>query len=76
MRGMDWCDAIKFKVVISVRDQGIGLPSDFETTSRKGLGMRLVNAFAAQLGGTLEIRRHTPGVEFLVFPKPSVASLG
>ena len=39
--------------------------------------MRLVNAFAAQLGGNLEIRRHAPGVEFiLVFPKPLVASLG
>ena len=33
--------------------------------------MRLVNAFAAQLGGKLEIRRHAPGVEFvLMFPKP------
>jgi two-component sensor histidine kinase len=63
------------KVSISVRDEGIGLPSDFEATSQKGLGMRLVNAFAAQLGGNLEIRRHAPGVEFiLVFPKPSVAS--
>jgi two-component sensor histidine kinase len=65
------------KVSISVRDQGIGLPPDFEATSQKGLGMRLVNAFTAQLGGNLEIRRHSPGVEFiLVFPKPSVASLG
>ena len=59
------------KVVISVRDEGIGLPPDFEATSRKGLGMRLINAFAAQLGGNLEIRRHVPGVEFiLAFPKP------
>jgi two-component sensor histidine kinase len=58
------------KISISVRDHGIGLPSDFEAPSRKGLGMRLVNAFAAQLGGNLEIRRHTPGVQFiLVFPK-------
>jgi two-component sensor histidine kinase len=58
------------KVSISVRDEGIGLPADFETTSQKGLGMRLINAFSAQLGGDLEIRRHAPGVEFiLVFPK-------
>ena len=59
------------KVSISVRDEGVGLPPNFETTSRKGLGMRLINAFAAQLGGSLDIRRHDPGVEFvLMFPKP------
>jgi two-component sensor histidine kinase len=59
-----------FNVSVSVRDEGKGLPLN-EVTSRKGLGMRLINAFAAQLGGNLEIRRHDPGVEFvLVFPKP------
>ena len=57
------------KVTVSVRDEGTGLPPDFEATSRKGLGMRLINAFAAQLGGDLEIRRRDPGVEFvLMFP--------
>jgi two-component sensor histidine kinase len=30
----------------------------------------MINAFAKQLGGNLEIHRHDPGVEFiLVFPK-------
>ena len=59
------------KVSVSVRDEGVGLPPNFEATSRKGLGMRLINAFTAQLGGNLEIRRHDPGVEFvLTFPKP------
>jgi len=58
-------------VSVSVRDRGKGLPLK-EVTPRKGLGMRLINAFAAQLGGNLEIRRHDPGVEFvLVFPKPT-----
>jgi two-component sensor histidine kinase len=57
------------KITVSVRDQGIGLPLGFEPTSQKGLGMRLVSAFAGQLGGILEIRRHDPGVEFvLTFP--------
>ena len=59
------------RVSISVRDEGVGLPPNFEATSRKGLGMRLINAFTAQLVGNLEIRRHDPGVEFvLTFPKP------
>jgi two-component sensor histidine kinase len=54
---------------VSVRDRGIGLPPNFDPKSSKGLGMRLVNAFAAQLGGKLEIRRHDPGAEFvLMFP--------
>jgi two-component sensor histidine kinase len=58
------------KVLVSVRDQGVGLSPDFEATSQKGLGMRMINAFAKQLGGNLEIHRHDPGVEFiLVFPK-------
>ena len=56
-------------ISVSVRDKGIGLPPDFNSTSRRGLGMRLINAFAAQLNGTLEIRPHDPGVEFaLSFP--------
>jgi len=58
------------KVSVSVRDQGVGLSPDFEATSHKGLGMRMINAFAKQLGGSLEIHRRDPGVEFiLVFPK-------
>ena len=57
-------------ISVSVRDEGKGLPPN-EVSSRKGLGMQLINAFATQLGGNLEIHRHEPGVEFvLVFPKP------
>ena len=57
-------------ISVSVRDEGKGLPPN-DVTSRKGLGMQLINAFATQLGGNLEIHRHEPGVEFvLVFPKP------
>jgi two-component sensor histidine kinase len=51
---------------ISVRDEGEGLPPDFDDKKPKGLGMRLVKAFARQLGGVLEIRRMEPGTEFLV----------
>lgn len=59
------------KISVSVRDEGIGLPPDFSPNSSKGLGMRLVNAFASQLGGIIEIRRHDPGAEFvLTFPAP------
>ncbi len=66
-----WIDVAQAdaKISVSVRDKGVGLPPNFESTSRKGLGIRLINAFAEQLAGKLEIRRHDPGVEFiLTFP--------
>jgi two-component sensor histidine kinase len=56
-------------IAISVRDNGPGLPADFDLTAQKGLGMRLISAFSKQLRGELTIHRHTPGTEFvLLFP--------
>ena len=66
-----WIDVARNEgtISVSVRDRGIGLPPDFDPKSSKGLGMRLVNAFAAQLSGKLEIRPGDPGAEFvLMFP--------
>jgi two-component sensor histidine kinase len=68
-----WIEVVRNdgNILVSVRDEGIGLPPNFEPSSNKGLGMRLVNAFALQLAGKLEIRRHDPGAEFLLtFPTP------
>jgi len=56
-------------IAISVRDNGPGLPTDFDLTAQKGLGMRLISAFSKQLRGELTIHRHAPGTEFvLLFP--------
>ncbi|MDI1286593.1 MAG: histidine kinase dimerization/phosphoacceptor domain -containing protein, partial [Reyranella sp.] len=55
----------KETLTISVRDEGVGLPAGFDLAKPKGLGMRIVTAFAHQLGGTLEIRTHNPGTEFI-----------
>jgi two-component sensor histidine kinase len=49
---------------ISVRDAGVGFDPDLEP--RKGLGMRLVSAFAQQLGGAVQIKAKNPGAEFVV----------
>jgi two-component sensor histidine kinase len=68
-----WIEVVKSdgKIAVSVRDEGVGLPPNFDAGSNKGLGMRLVNAFASQLGGKLEIRHNKPGAEFvLTFPDP------
>src|ERR1700730_18034947 len=51
---------------ISVRDEGIGLPSDFDLRKAKGLGMRIINSFSKQLNGTLIARAHNPGSEFII----------
>jgi two-component sensor histidine kinase len=51
---------------ISVRDEGIGFGEGFEPRKGKGLGMRLVSAFAQQLGGTVQINGRNPGAEFVV----------
>ena len=53
---------------ISVRDEGVGLPADFNLAAGR-LGMRLARSFAQQLEGELEVTRHQPGAEFVLrFP--------
>ena len=54
------------RLVVSVRDEGEGLPSGFDLERPSGLGMRIVTAFVAQLGGTLAVESHNPGTEFIV----------
>lgn len=61
-------------ILISVRDEGAGLPADFDPNKSRGLGMRIVNAFASQLNTKLKFTRHSPGSEFvLVFPLADVS---
>lgn len=62
------CRGSDDSVEISVRDEGVGLPPQFDQKSGR-LGMRLVNSFAQQLGGDLKILRRKPGTEFVLkFP--------
>jgi two-component sensor histidine kinase len=53
-------------VMISVRDEGVGLPDDFDLKSGRRLGMRLVNSLSQQLQGTLQVLRRNPGTEFIL----------
>ncbi len=50
---------------ISVRDEGAGLPPDFDLHKAKGLGMRIVTAFAKQVNATIAVRSQNPGTEFV-----------
>jgi two-component sensor histidine kinase len=54
------------KIRVSVRDQGIGLPPNFDMAKSKGLGMRLIRAFTKQLGATISIDSSARGTEFVV----------
>jgi two-component sensor histidine kinase len=54
---------------VAVRDEGVGLPSDFDIGKSKGLGMRLVTSFTKQLNGTIDLRSGISGTEFsITFP--------
>ena len=54
----------KNAVLISISDEGIGLPSDFNPATSKRLGTRLVNAMAKQLGAELARRTSTKGTHY------------
>lgn len=41
-------------VLLSISDNGPGLPADFDPTKQKGLGMKLIRSLTKQIGGTLE----------------------
>jgi two-component system, sensor histidine kinase PdtaS len=53
------------RVRMSVSDQGVGLPPDFERKTSESLGMTLIRMLTKQLGGHLEIGKQ-PGASFSV----------
>ncbi len=69
-------------VELRVADRGKGLPADFVADKSNSLGMRVIASTAAQLGGTLEVRRNDPGTEFVIRvpveklkPRPGIATI-
>ena len=48
---------------LTVRDEGLGLPDDFNPRHAKGLGMRIIAAFAQQLNSNLTFNKLNPGTE-------------
>lgn len=61
-------------IVISVRDEGAGLPPDFDINNAKGLGMRIVTTFAKQVNATIVVHSREPGTEFVFSMPPMTAS--
>lgn len=61
-------------VLVSIRDEGVGLPAGFDATTSKRLGARLVNALAKQLGAELTRPASALGSHFmLLVPLQSAA---
>ena len=54
------------ELVITVRDEGIGLPAGFDLARPKGLGTRIVVSMVKQLEGNLAVRAEKPGTAFVV----------
>jgi len=54
------------RIAISVRDEGKGLHPDVDHKSNKGLSMRLVSAFVAQLHADLNVEARNPGTEYII----------
>jgi two-component system, sensor histidine kinase PdtaS len=54
--------------LLSVSDDGPGLPEGFDPTGSKGLGMRIIRSFVEQIGGELQIGRSdiNQGTKFTV----------
>jgi two-component sensor histidine kinase len=65
----------KNSILVSVRDEGAGLPPGFDPTTSKRLGTRLVNALSKQLGAELTRPISPIGTNFtlLVPLKPAAA---
>jgi two-component sensor histidine kinase len=61
-------------VLISVRDEGVGLPGGFDPTTSKRLGTRLVNALATQLGADLTRPASPVGTNFTLLVPLAPAS--
>lgn len=51
-------------LVLSVTDEGRGVPADFAPQKSKGLGMRIVSALATQLNAELTVIRLDKGTSF------------
>lgn len=53
-------------IELSVRDEGRGLPANFDLASAQGLGMRIIRALTQQLRAAITVHRREPGIEFIV----------
>ena len=77
-RGLIWVRLFQSdenSILVSVWDEGVGLPPGFDPTTSKRLGARLVNALSKQLGAELTRPKSAIGTHFtLVIPLKSATA--
>jgi two-component sensor histidine kinase len=65
----------KDSILVSVRDEGVGLPVGFDPMTSKRLGARIVNALSTQLGAEMTRPKSAVGTNFsLVIPLKAAAA--
>jgi len=65
--GLIWVRIVQIEnssILVSVRDEGAGLPAGFDPLTSKRLGTRLINALAKQLGAEVTRPTSTIGTNF------------
>jgi two-component sensor histidine kinase len=60
---------------LAVNDEGKGLPADFDVAVQKGLGMKIIDVLAKQLGGSASVTTRNGRGAGLTVTFPRVASL-
>ena len=58
----------KDNAVITVQDNGIGIPEDFDLKKSNSFWMRLINMMSGDMGGTLRVERDNGTKFILEFP--------
>ena len=53
-------------LVLTISDDGVGLPENFDMQDGGGMGFRVLRGLAAEIGGTLQIRSTHLGLSFRV----------
>ena len=60
----------EYQCILTIRDNGVGLPEDLDFRNTKSLGLQLVCRLTKQIGGSIELNR-SQGTEFrIVFANP------
>ena len=63
------------RLVLTVSDDGVGLPEGFDPANNGGLGFRVMRSLAAEIGAEFQIETSNLGLSFRIsLPACSMAS--
>jgi two-component sensor histidine kinase len=64
------------RLVLTISDDGVGLPDDFQPEQHGGMGFRVMRSLAAEIGGELQIQSTQLGLTFrLSLPATAMAGV-